>query len=939
MTQFPCRATIWAMERINRYQALAFMLLVLLATAVLRLPNLPTIPPGLHYDEAANVILAAEIGRGESRPLFITSYTGKEVLFFYLAGLLMRLVGESVFTLRLTAVFLGTLTVAATYWLGRELLRDRRVALLAAALLAISFWHVVFSHLGFRAISQPLLQALTVAALFRGLRANQWRWFVFSGVCLGLAGYTYLAARLFPVLLLLTAVPLLFQRHGAARRWRQLLLVGGVGLLVFAPLLAFFVANPETFWVRIGQVGPASGLTVWESYGRSLQMFFWRGDPYIRFNIPERPLFSLFWGAMLLAGWGLSLLALWRRTDRERAAAVLLLSVPFIMILPTALAINEIVPSNLRAIGLIPFIFYLPALGFVALLDDLAARGRRPELATKGFLVLLGALLFGGGYLTGQAYHRVWAADPALFLETDGDLTAVAPFLDALPPSDETLYVAALHYQHPTLAALSRRYEEVKWLPESAAFVVPPDGAALYVYPANSPLPDWAAPFLADAEQLPATNGPDGAPAFSAYRVTAGPPITPATPAAANFGGAVTLLGYDVGLAPAGETLPLTLYWRIENRPPGDFIPFVHLEDPWRTRWSQAQTFAYPASQWEAGEIVVQRVNAPVPPGAPPGSYLLRLGWFDQASGERLPLLDGEGRFAGDSLLIPDATVLAGSPPNPLPGPPFPVDETAAPGLRLLGYERGRWQISTGEALDLAFWWLAEQPQPDLTLRLELYRPDNIGKVLWSGRPVHDSYPFAIWPTPQFVIDRQGPRIPESLESGEYRLLLRLLGADGASLYETALGPLTVTQTERLFSPPLTQFPQDATFGDEIRLLGYDLEPGEARGAFTLRLVWQAVNPPSADYTVFVHILNPDGTCCLWQQDVAPQQGRYPTTRWLPGEIVLDEYQIALPPETPPGRYVVEIGLYLPENGRRLPMVSPLLPPSDHLYLHPLRVE
>ena len=98
--------------------------------------------------------------RGE-RPIFITSYTGKEVLFFYLAGGLMRLLGESLFTLRLTAALVGLLTVAAVYWLGLELFRDRRVALVAAALLAISFWHLLFSHLGFRAITQPLLQALT----------------------------------------------------------------------------------------------------------------------------------------------------------------------------------------------------------------------------------------------------------------------------------------------------------------------------------------------------------------------------------------------------------------------------------------------------------------------------------------------------------------------------------------------------------------------------------------------------------------------------------------------------------------------------------------------------------------------------------------------------------------------------------------------------------
>ena len=48
------------MTRINRYHALAFMLLCLLAAAVLRLPDLQVVPPGVHYDEAANGILAAE---------------------------------------------------------------------------------------------------------------------------------------------------------------------------------------------------------------------------------------------------------------------------------------------------------------------------------------------------------------------------------------------------------------------------------------------------------------------------------------------------------------------------------------------------------------------------------------------------------------------------------------------------------------------------------------------------------------------------------------------------------------------------------------------------------------------------------------------------------------------------------------------------------------
>ncbi len=929
------------MTRITRYHALAFMVVCLLVTAVLRLPDLAAIPPGVHYDEAANGILAAEIGRGESRPLFIESYTGKEVLFFYLAGAMERLVGESVFGLRLTAVFVGMVTVAAAYWLGRELLRDRRIALLAAALLAVSFWHILFSRLGFRAITQPLLQALTVAALWRGLRRGQWRWLIVSGAALGLTAYTYLAARLFPVALGLAALPLLFNRQTYRRRWRQLTAVAAVGLLVLSPLLYYFVTHPDTFWVRIGQVGPASSQTVLSSYGRTLQMFFLRGDPYVRFNVPERPLFSLFWGALLVVGWVVCLVG-WRKlkTDWQRATAVLLLSVPFIMILPTALAVNEITPSNLRAIGLIPFVFYLPAVGFVTLVDDLAQRLQRPSLAQAGFFVLCVAVLLAEGLLVERLYFQRWGTDPALFAATDGDLTAVADFLNQLPPNpDETLYVAALHYQHPTIAFLSDRYGDVKWLPDSAAFVLPPEGSALYVYPHNSPLPDWAAPFLAGAAALPAASGPDGLPAFAAYRLTAVPAITPPVSQTINFGSAVTLLGYEVGTAAAGDSAPLTLYWRINALPSADFAPFVHLEDAWGARWSQAQTFAYPTAQWQPGEIVVQRVDVPAPPGAPPGDYRVRLGWFNEASGERLPVLDEDGRFAGDSLVIEPLAVTVGAPPDPLPRPPFPVDEAVHPGLRLLGYERGGGTAATGETLDLAFWWLAEAPQTRLDLRVEAFRSDNTGRILLETQPVHGTYPFVSWPTPQFVIDRQQLRLPEDLTPGDYRLQLHLFAAGNREVGKVDLGPLTVERTERVFTPPPTQFPVEAVFGGEIKLLGYDLDPGETGRMADLRLLWQAVAPPTDDYTVFVHVLNQDGTCCAWQQDTMPQEGQYPTSRWVADEVVVDEYQIVLPEDAPPGVYPVEVGLYVAENGRRLQVQVPLLPPSDVVYLNPLVVQ
>jgi len=166
--------------RSSRWALLAAILLTLGVAAALRLFRLPALPLGLHYDEAANGILAGEIARGARLPIFISSYTGKEVLFFYWAAAWMRVLGEGMLALRLTAAVVGICTVGAAAWSAYELLYDRAdrawIGVLTAAFVATSFWHLILSRYGFRAVTQPLLQALTVGALWRGLRHERRAW-------------------------------------------------------------------------------------------------------------------------------------------------------------------------------------------------------------------------------------------------------------------------------------------------------------------------------------------------------------------------------------------------------------------------------------------------------------------------------------------------------------------------------------------------------------------------------------------------------------------------------------------------------------------------------------------------------------------------------------------------------------------------------------------
>jgi hypothetical protein len=103
----------------------------------------------------------------------------------------------------------------------------------------------------------------------------------------------------------------------------------------------------------------------------------------------------------------------------------------------------------------------------------------------------------------------------------------------------------------------------------------------------------------------------------------------------------------------------------------------------------------------------------------------------------------------------------------------------------------------------------------------------------------------------------------------------------------------------------------DASFGDQVLLKGYGLstdrpEPGQK---ITLDLYWQAVRP-ERNYTVFAHVVGLDNQG-LTQVDGQPLLGLYDmTTHWPRDRVVTDTRKLALPADTAPGRYRLEVGLY-----------------------------
>jgi hypothetical protein len=86
-----------------------------------------------------------------------------------------------------------------------------------------------------------------------------------------------------------------------------------------------------------------------------------------------------------------------------------------------------------------------------------------------------------------------------------------------------------------------------------------------------------------------------------------------------------------------------------------------------------------------------------------------------------------------------------------------------------------------------------------------------------------------------------------------------------------------------------------------------------------LQLHWRALETPTEDYTVFVHLLDEAGNLVA-QQDNPPLRGQRPTTTWAAGEALIDPYDVSLPTDLPPGEYVLTAGLYRLEDLERLPV-------------------
>ncbi len=228
---------------------------ITLAAALLRFYNLGEIPRVMDGDEGRLGLIAQVTVESElSNPFALWENFG--ALYLQAMNLVLRLFGTTLYAVRFLPAVSGVLAVPALYLLARYI-AGRRVALIAAILLAISHTHIHFSRIGSVGyIHASWLVPLELYFLLSGLdKRSSWRTAI-AGILLAIHFSVYLTAQIITgMLIIYMLLALLLLRSWFLPALRQAAVFWGGFLIMLLPQLYFILRNPNEFFNRLSENG------------------------------------------------------------------------------------------------------------------------------------------------------------------------------------------------------------------------------------------------------------------------------------------------------------------------------------------------------------------------------------------------------------------------------------------------------------------------------------------------------------------------------------------------------------------------------------------------------------------------------------------------------------------------------------------------------------
>lgn len=393
-----------------------------------------------------------------------------------------------------------------------------------------------------------------------------------------------------------------------------------------------------------------------------------------------------------------------------------------------------------------------------------------------------------------------------------------------------------------------------------------------------------------------------------------------------SFGQKVNLLGYDWVTDQAGAH-HVTLYWQARSELATNYHVRLQLASEaglawWEDPGTHPAGGYNPTVAWWPGEVVSDYHEIPAASGLPPGKYSLQVGLFVPFGDEGLEVDGSAGQVWYDVAQVD----LEPTEPAALPlalranfGGQVLLRGASLPGVVPPG---GRSQVTLE--------WETLAPAGDYVLQLTVARADGRPARIVLIKPYAGEYLLPNWTAGRRM--QMPVRFLAPAQTGSYTLRVGWIDASnrwvaarcgwmGGVASECPVATLRVEGAPR---------ETGINFADQVILVRSQVGSGEIRPGETLpvELRWQGLAAWPADYTVFVHLIGPDGQV-HGQVDAYPVQGTLPTTQWKPGQIVDDPYAVTLAPDAPPGEYQVEVGWYLLATLRRLSVLDSAGRPVD----------
>ncbi|MBI2845903.1 MAG: hypothetical protein HYX86_05095 [Chloroflexi bacterium] len=262
---------------------------------------------------------------------------------------------------------------------------------------------------------------------------------------------------------------------------------------------------------------------------------------------------------------------------------------------------------------------------------------------------------------------------------------------------------------------------------------------------------------------------------------------------------------------------------------------------------------------------------------------------------------------------------------------PYPYRANFGEEIQLLGYGVNPSNLHPGSEMPLTLYLSATAlAREDYRLKIKLLAPT--GEV--HGQHIFDHFPgegqSPLWEIGAVVKQIGTVPIPSwfpAPAAAQLQLAFYPEGVDEPlpilSIEGDELGSSITFPPFRVIpisTPPLA-VPNKLDFqvGDYFRLAGYDCTTPASGESVELALYWQSIAATTGDYQVFVHLIDSQGNI-IAQGDSAPRQGYYPTSLWLPEEIVPDTHPLPVPRSFSPDEYQFRVGMYRLDTLERLPV-------------------